>query len=1069
VGAGFTRLGAGPIWTLDGGATAVTAAFAPADPGGAPSSLPLADTLSPNPGTYLFLPPGASLGDPFPAALQSFLAAQPLPPTFVWIPAPADPPATWRATTLAVASGATVGAAGVLLRSLALWIGAGCALSLDQDQDALALTPPDASRIYLTGASGAAMWTTAGTPVTIPFTATQAGCLTTAITIDTSPAGGDLDHLDVGLRMFTPVAGTALLPDRLDSWRYPVFQPGGSVPLQVCLDPLNPTLPSRTSFGLVPPNAPNGPELGSYYVTTNGLAVTLTPCADPPGALVPAVRTLAAPPAASDPLYLVPSGAFTLRVRNAQGNEVDGAPKLACGISGVEYVTLDQPGSEIRFSPGSDALAAGRGLGGPSTTAYASLFGPSGASLTYRAQPDSATVFTPSGTDGFLCFYELAGQTLPAASAVTQAAFPMLPFTGLPGKDVQAYADVELKAVAPARRAIVGAAAGKQPSAPAAAIGNGAVAAATPQGLVGEFTAGVMSALDLMRSNGSTVQIQGVSDDLVSALQSNQLFLVVSDPATLQTATTPPPVDWTVEIPATADRGEWWQFDAGTTWSEHHTLLVIKHAGKSLATLAADLTTWTEPDAFNPKASGGAGAAQRTLLEAIDVARAQVGVHPQFQPFVQLADDDAWQGILILNCAMPLVSLPAQLAGLSAGIDQKLFAAHHLGLTITPVTAGGQDLTQTDSSLFGLVFYESPTSAAGAPGPYAFVVQSLLVRFANSAVADFASTIDLLVDELFGDPVELTQSKANVIELLGVYQQQGGNSTYTFTTTKDSLFAATSGVLKSVDVASAQFVTVTPPGGNAQAESTFLLSGSLTFAPPAEHPETAFDLFSYAPLAYSNLRIELRYTPGNPASDEYVFDASKLALDPAQSTPRGESLFASFPLTPSGFVHVPKPPKPKEGKAPAAATPSSLGFLGVQAATAQGALGAPWFGLVADLGLGTAGALASEAGFKASMLAAWAPGSPSSPNVAIGLKLPGTGGSGGKLLSLESVLKLKIGGLQFVRADGTYVLELERIALSVLMLTFPPGGQVDALLFADPTGKDHTTLGWYAAYAKGGG
>jgi hypothetical protein len=104
------------------------------------------------------------------------------------------------------------------------------------------------------------------------------------------------------------------------------------------------------------------------------------------------------------------------------------------------------------------------------------------------------------------------------------------------------------------------------------------------------------------------------------------------------------------------------------------------------------------------------------------------------------------------------------------------------------------------------------------------------------------------------------------------------------------------------------------------------------------------------------------------------------------------------------------------------------------------------------------------------MLAAWAPGSPKSPNVAIGLKLPGTGGSGGSLLSLESVLKLKIGGLQFVRADdGTYVLELDRIALSVLMLTFPPGGQVDALLFADPTGKDHTTLGWYAAYAKTGG
>ena len=1049
--AGFTRLGAGPIWTLDGAPATVTAAFAPTDPSDTPSALTLADSLSANPGTYVFLPAGASLADPFPAALQSFLAAQPA--TFAWIPAPSDPPATWRAATLAIAGGATVGAAGVLMRNLALWIGAGCALSLDGGQDALVLTPPDASRIYLTGAAGAALWPTAGTPVTIPFTGVQAGCLTTAITIDTSAAGGDLDHLDVGLRTFTPVAATALLPDRLDSWRFPVFQPGGSIPLQVCLDPLAPTEPSRTSFGL-----PNGTELATYYVTTNGLAVTLTPLSNPAAALVPAVRTLADPPAATDPLYLVPSGTFQVRVRDAQGRQCDGPQKLACGMSGVEYVTLEQPGSEIRFTTGGDALAAGRGLGGPSTTAYASLFGPSGASLTYRAQPDSATVFTPSATAGYLGFYELAGQTLPPASADAQATFPMLPFTGVADQDVAACADVELKAVAPARRAIIGAAAVARPLEPAALVGDVAVPAATPQGLVGEFTAGVMSALDLMRSNGSTVQIQAVSDALVSALQSNQLFLVVSDPTTLQVTASPPPVDWTVEIPATVDRSEWWQFDAGTKWDAQSTLLVVKHAGKSLATLAADLDSWTDPDAFNPKAD----AAQRTLLAAIETARNQVAAHPQFQPFAALADDDTWQGILILNCAMPLASLPAQLAGLAAGIDQSRFAAHHVGLTITPVAAAAQQLSQTDSSLFGLVFYESPTSAAGAPGPYAFVVQSLLVRFANSAVADFASTIDLLVDELFGDPVELTESKANVIELQGVYQQQAGASTYTFTTTKDNLFAATSAVLKTVDVASAQFVTVTPPGGGAQAESTFLLSGSLTFLPPASDPTKAFDLFSYAPLAYSNLRITLQYTPGVPASDTYVFDASKLALDPAQSTPRGESLFASFPLTPSGFIHVPQAPKP--------ATPSSLGFLGVQAAIAQGALGAPWFGVVADLGLGSAGALASEVGFKASMLAAWAPGSPKSPNVAIGLKLPGTGGSGGSLLSLESVLKLKIGGLQFVRADdGTYVLELDRIALSVLMLTFPPGGQVDALLFADPTGKDHTTLGWYAAYAKTGG
>jgi hypothetical protein len=1064
VGAGFTRLGTGPIWTLENPPAAIVAAFAPLDPEQTPASVTLEQTTSTNPGTYLFLPPGTSLANGFLAALQSFLAAQPWWPTFAWIPVPSDPPGTWRASTIPVAAGATVGVSGLLMRNVGLWIGAGCALSADQGGDALVLTPPNAGRIYLTGAAGAAMWPTAGAAVTVPFTGTEAGCLTTAITIDTSPASRDLDRLDVGVRMFTPVKRSAVLPDRLESLRFPVFQPGGKLPLQVCFDPLNPTVPSRTAFRLVPPSAATGPELGSYYVTTNGLAVTLTPLPDPPASLVPAIRTLASPPAASDPLYLVPSGAFRLTVRDGKGNEVDGAQKLACGMSGVEYVTLEQPGSEIVFTAGGDALAGDRGLGRPSTTAYASLFGPLGELLTYRAQPDSATVFSPSGTTGFLSFYELAGQPLPAPSAAEQAVFPMLPFTGLPAGDLAGYADVELKSVAPARRAIIRTATSHQTSVSLAAGGDPTVTAATPQGLLGQFTGGVLSALSLMRSRGSTVLIQDVSADLISALQSNQLFLVASDPSTLQVSLQPTPVDWTVQIPAVADRSEWWLFDAGTAWGAHDTLLVIKNAGKSLATLAGDTTSWTQPDAFNP-GTGGTQNAQQILQNAIGTARAQVLTHPQFAPFVQLADDDSWQGILVLNCSMPLASLPAQLAGLAAGIDQTRFAAHHLGLTITPVT---QDLAQTDSSLFGLVFYESPTSAAGAPGPYAFVVQTLIVRFANSAVADFSSTLDLLVDELFGDPVELTESKSNVIELQGVYQQQGGDSTYTFTTTKDNTFTATSGVLKTIDVASAQFVTVTPPGNSGQAESTFLLSGSLTFVPPTGDPNTAFDLFSYAPLAYANLRIELQYTPGVPSADKYLFDASKLVLDTAQSTTRAGSLFAAFPLTPNGFIHVPAPAS-TNGTAPAAATPSSLGFLGVQEATAQGALGAPWFGVVADLGLGTAGALAAQAGFKASMLAAWAPGSPSSPNVAIGLKLPGTGGNGGKLLSLESVLKLKIGDLQLARAsDGTYVLELERIALSVLVLTFPPSGQVNALLFGDPTGKDHTALGWYATYLKTG-
>jgi hypothetical protein len=258
-----------------------------------------------------------------------------------------------------------------------------------------------------------------------------------------------------------------------------------------------------------------------------------------------------------------------------------------------------------------------------------------------------------------------------------------------------------------------------------------------------------------------------------------------------------------------------------------------------------------------------------------------------------------------------------------------------------------------------------------------------------------------------------------------------------------------------------------------------VLTGAMRYLPPAQG---ALDVFSFGPtsvatpaerlsterLAYTNLWISLNYVPADRSQDVYTFDASQLVLDPVQSVPRNTSLFAGFPLTLASFVHVPTAAAGDSSTKPA--TPASLGFLGIGTTPPLGgSISAPWFGIVADLGFGTAGALAAEAGFKASMLISWSPSSAAnSANAGIGLKLPGTG-SGGKLLSLQGVLKLKIGQLSLSQNDGTYLLELDRIALSVLMLTIPPAGQFDALLFADPTGKDHTTLGWYAGYAKTGG
>lgn len=1110
--AGFTRSGSAPFWRLDAGPSACTVAYAPFDPSAPPpAAVSLADTWTTYPGTYLVAPANVSLDATLAASLAAFRAGRPL--RFVWAGDTSAYGPYWQASSLAVAPGAatTSGLGGVALGNLALWVGAGCTVAPNEAGDAVVVTPRAGApgSVYLTAEYGGASIDTAGTAVTVPFTGLQAGCATTALTL----GHGDLERLDVGMRIFAADPAQPSLPDRLTSYRYPVFAAGGqpALPAAVSLDPVRPLDPQRTSFALVPTGQTEGPELPSCYVTTNGKAVHLVPLA-PAGApataamFVLAARAQSDGPSPYDPFYLVPSGAFRIKVLDGAGTELTGPQSLMCGTSGIESIEVDQPGGELWFTPAGAALAVGKGLEPTATTAYASVFGPDGAAgRIYRAQADSAALFTPS-VDAFMSFQELVGTTLPAApgGGALPDGYPMLAYTGIDDTELEPYQQLEYQAVASTRRAAIA----KLPQKPAtlsaalAAPRLGAAAVATtpsitPQGLMADVDAnGTVVNLTLALSGAGAIQLMGVTPDLVTALQSSQLFLVASDPTTLcaaqpsaggtSTLAGAPPITGEVHIPGNPDGSQVWAIDAWpkTAWADSETLLVMKFAGKKLADLAADTTTWAGDAGaqFNP-ASGGVQTAQR-ILQAL-IKEAKDSTAPEFAAFAALAADADWQGILFLNAPIPPAELPTEISGLAAGIDASAFKAHHVGLTVTPAVSTPGVITPSKSSLFGLIFYVSPHTAAGAPPPYAFNVLNLKVRFENSMVKTFASQIQLLVDELFGEPATLVDlahdmepRDANVLLLDGVYQQHGSTGGYTFTTLGDNFFLMTSAVLDSVDVATAQFVTVVAPtAGSAStpAESRFVLSGSLRFKPGA------LDVFSFGPdsvatpqerlsaerLFYSNLWITLDYVPDGSKPDAYTFDASKMLPDPVQSVARSTSFFAGFPVTPTSFVHVAKQPAPKQGAdaPPPPATPASLGFLGIGTTPSLGgAIKAPWFGIVADLGFGTAGALAAEVGFKASMLISWSPGTPHSANAGVGLKLPGTG-SGGKLLSLQGVLKLKIGELSLSDHDGTYVLELDRIALSVLMLTFPTKGQVNALLFADPTGKDHTTLGWYAGYA----
>ncbi len=1066
--ASFTKASGEALWLLDPQPAACRVVFAPFEDATPPATLTLAESWSKYQGTYAFTPAAASLDAAFADRLATFVGLRPG-TRLAWVANPNDDARAWDAATIALGpSGTTNGLAPVALNNISLWIGAGCAIAPDTSGDALVLTPP-AGGAYLTTGSGAATLPV-GAPLAVPFEADHAGCLTTALELD--PAS-DLDRLDVGMRIFAADPGSAL-GDRLSSWRFPFLRSAGDpIPLALALDPLHPLDPSRTQLGLVPARHTSGPELASCYTTTNGATVMLTPLAEPPAKLVLAVRALSNPAAPLDPYYLVPSGAFAIRIVDRHGRELEGAQRLMCGVSGIEYVTLEQPGSEIWFAPRSDALAGAHGLGPGAQTAYASIFGPRRTALTYRAQPDDAAMFSPSSVTGVLAFHELDGVTLraPPTDGSIPAGFPMLAFTGLGAADLTAHLELEQQKVAPRRRADIDAP-GKTPltfpraGAPAAVT---ATKTTTRQGLLATLD-GTSIDIQLAQSGhgADIVVLSPVSPALASALQTNQLFLVACDAAALGTV---PSGTGAVTIGAGATDTWTLQLLSPKGWTTPPTLLVFKFANKALTDLVDDISTWSGAEVFNPQ--GTAGAVQQRLRGIIADAQTRARSDSDFAPFAAIAADPAWQGILALDCAVALDGLPEQLTGLAAGIDPSSFAAHHIGLTVTPVAAGASGLTTQDSSLFGLIDYVSPTTAAGAQPPYAFQVDTLKVRFANSAVVTFASRIQLLVDELFGEPASLQGSAANVLLLDGAYQLQGGVGAYSFHATQDNVFKIQSAVLDSVDVATAQFVTVKPPTkGDATkpAESRFTLSGSLRFKPPPQ--QQTFDLFSFGPasdgspagaLSFSNLAINVVYYPDRSQPDAYTFDATALALDMAQSKSRPGGLFASFPLSPAGLIQVEKPPSGAQSQP---ATPASLGFLGVQADAAGGTISAPWFGIVADLGLGTVGALASGVGLKASLLAAWSPGKSDTPNVAIGLRLPGTGGGGGKLLSLENVIKLKIAELTLAQTGTTYVLQLDRIAIELLSLSFPPSGQTEVLLFADPAGSNHTTLGWFAGYAK---
>lgn len=496
------------------------------------------------------------------------------------------------------------------------------------------------------------------------------------------------------------------------------------------------------------------------------------------------------------------------------------------------------------------------------------------------------------------------------------------------------------------------------------------------------------------------------------------------------------------------------------------TIMMFKYCNRSLEEMVADGGAWGWPAAA-ANGSGSITATQRAIQRVLAAAADAPPDSAYARFYREVVSNRAWNGVLFLNAPVDLAAFPQELQFLAAGLDPARFYAHHVGFSLTPFSAGAT-ISLGQTAVFGLIDYQDTTDLSYASSiPFAFKTLALRARFANAALAEMSAQVELMVNQLFGSALakEETEHGNNLI-LDGSYQRQNGAPSYSFVLRGDNVFAANSSALASVEVIGVQLLTTTGTSAGEDVSVGFVLSGNLRFI-----QLSPFDVFSYGVdnlagtepidgwLRFGNLAIEMTFALATPTQQQFGIAEGSLRFDLANSMPRPRSLAARFPVSVTSLEVSPN--LAEAGQAPKGQSPEDLGFTPVTAPLDQSKLVPPWYGLVFSINLGTLGALVGSLGLELTMLAGWAAGAGDQLPVYVGLGLPG-GRSLGVDWPLQGVLRLGFRSIQFSvdESDYSYMIRLRRLALSVLVWSFPPGN-IDVFIFGD-----RAAIGWYAAYAQ---
>ncbi|MEE7626443.1 hypothetical protein V3O24_09745 [Methylobacter sp. Wu8] len=424
----------------------------------------------------------------------------------------------------------------------------------------------------------------------------------------------------------------------------------------------------------------------------------------------------------------------------------------------------------------------------------------------------------------------------------------------------------------------------------------------------------------------------------------------------------------------------------------------------------------------------------------------------------------------------------------------------------------GADSYDLNSPFFGLIHYVNPQFAGEAKNPpayvqiasdYDFTVLTLEVVFEKALETRFSNKSMLMMNTFFGDKVVQTgpngEQGANNLILIGTYHDVDNVPSYSFSTAKGVTtdFYLASNAFNCNRIANVTMNVVKLSGSSEATDiykASFAIRGSFDFL-----NDSSFDLLSYEYLPYYGLTLDV--TIQHSQSNIYEMVASKLRFEKNQTEAlaagsgkqagqalnivRTGSLVAQFPMKLKGLVqYVGVTTTNSAGnEVPDNVSPGDMGYRLLETATPKGISftspsdGVAWYGLEFDLILGGKGSLAASGAISASMLLAWMPGgSGYYANASPQFKLSGPDGVS---LSFDFEGVLKFGAKDIVlnrhvdASDPTkdyFYMEFQSIALTLLSISFPPGGTTNLALMGDTSAADgsivNPTLSWLGGYAE---